>query len=92
MTTLRSKKHKRVLTTWSPAYDFCLLASGKVESVITDGSEIHDFAAGKLIAQEAGAKIITFSGKKDSNFTNNRFIASNNDKISKHVLGLVKLF
>lgn len=90
MSTLRSEKHNRILTNWSPAYDFCLLASGKIESLITYNSEIYDFAAGKLIAKEAGAKIIDLNGKKESDFRNNKFITSNNKKINKHILSIIK--
>ncbi len=45
---------KRVLNNWSPNLDFCLLAEGKIDAVISSGSLIFDFAPGLLIATEAG--------------------------------------
>ncbi|OGI64415.1 hypothetical protein A2733_01250 [Candidatus Nomurabacteria bacterium RIFCSPHIGHO2_01_FULL_40_20] len=82
-----SKFYKRVTFNWSPAYDHCLLASGKIEALITDaGTEIYDFGAGKLIAKEAGAKIYTLDGKKDTDFLNDAFIIGNSEKVIKNVL------
>src|SRR3990167_3894648 len=47
-------KHKRIVFNWSPSYDYCLLASGKIEAIVTDpGTEVYDYTAGKLIALEA---------------------------------------
>ncbi|MFA6520035.1 MAG: inositol monophosphatase [Candidatus Paceibacterota bacterium] len=82
--------HKRILHNWSAAFEYCMLASGKIETVITDGVEVHDFAAGKLIAMEAGAKIIDFSGKREREYVNTKFISSNTDKVNKHILGIIK--
>ena len=47
---------KRLLTFWSPALEFCLLASGKIEAVVHNGSEFYDFAACKLIGPGSGSK------------------------------------
>ena len=90
MGSLVGGKHKRVINNWSAACEYCMLARGKVESVVTDGIELHDFAAGKLIAMEAGAQVIDFTGKKEKNYTNNFFIISNTPEINKYILGFVK--
>lgn len=45
---------KRVLNNWSPNLDFCMLAEGKISSVISNDSLIFDYAPGYLIAKEAG--------------------------------------
>src|SRR3989338_6991835 len=90
MGSLCSKGCKRIINNWSAAFEYCMLASGKVESVITDGIEIHDFAAGKLIALEAGAKIIDFTGKGEKEYINTKFIVSNTDEINEYVLGIIK--
>ena len=90
MSSLCSKGCKRIINNWSAAFEYCMLASGKVESVITDGIEIHDFAAGKLIALEAGAKIIDFTGKGEKEYINTKFIVSNTDEINEYVLGIIK--
>ena len=81
---------KRMTDNWSPAYDYCMLACGKIESVFTNGIEIYDFAAGKLIAKEAGAKIIDFNGKKGNNYLNNKFIISNTSEINNYILNTIK--
>ncbi|KKT00354.1 MAG: Inositol monophosphatase/fructose-1,6-bisphosphatase family protein [Candidatus Nomurabacteria bacterium GW2011_GWF2_43_8] len=89
--SLVTSEPKRVTFNWSPAYDYCLLASGKIEAVITDrGTEIYDFGAGKLIALEAGAKIIDFKGNKDANYINDEFIISNHEQTNKYILNIIK--
>ena len=71
------KRCKRMIIHWSPALDFCLLASGRIEGIVNNNSEIYDFLAGKLIAQEAGARITDFRGKRETADLNSEFIASN---------------
>lgn len=44
----------RVMNNWSPNLDFCLLAEGKVDAVVSLGSLIYDFSPGFLIARESG--------------------------------------
>lgn len=90
MGTFCSLGCKRIMNNWSAAYEFCMLASGKVESMITDGTELHDFAAGKLIALEAGAKIVDFKGEKEKDYGNSEFITSNTDEINKYILEVLK--
>lgn len=68
---------RRMVNHWSPALDFCLLASGKIEGVVNNNSEIYDFLAGKLIAMEAGAKITDFKGRGEKTDLNSAFVASN---------------
>jgi myo-inositol-1(or 4)-monophosphatase len=80
---------KRILSNWSPAFDFCMLASGRLEAIIYDGAEIPDFAAGKLLAREAGAMITDFEGREETDERNNYFIASNNRKIHEELLGVI---
>lgn len=89
MARLIKSKHSRIMLSWSMACDYCLLAQGKIESVITDsGSALYDYAAGKLIALEAGAKVVDFSGKKEKNYKNDTFIISNRDKTNEYMLDI----
>lgn len=90
MNSLCGNGCKRIINNWSAAFEYCMLASGKVESVITDDTELHDFVAGKLIALEAGAKMVDFTGKEEKIYTNTKFIASNSDEVNNHVLGIIK--
>jgi myo-inositol-1(or 4)-monophosphatase len=80
---------KRAMTNWSPAFDLCLLASGRVEVIINNDSEVYDFAAGKLIAREAGALITDFQGRPEINDRNRKFIASNGTDIHKHIVAVM---
>lgn len=80
---------KRVLNFWSPALDFCLLASGKIEVIINNESEIYDFLAGKLIAKEAGAKITDFQGKEEIDDKNSIFVAANGTKLHAELLKML---
>lgn len=73
----------RVLNNWSPNLDYCMLAEGKIDSVVAKGSLIYDFSPGFLIAKESGctefpkmAKI-----KTDSDFSTS-FAISNSNKLS----------
>jgi len=78
---------KRVLLNWSPAADFCLLAAGKIEAVANDRNEFYDYAAGKLIAREAGAKVTDFQGNKDTDDKNDAFLVSNGTEIHEKIVG-----
>jgi myo-inositol-1(or 4)-monophosphatase len=90
LTDLMRRDHKRIAFNWSPAYDYCLLAAGKIESMITDsGTEIYDFSAGKLIALEAGAVLTDLYGKKEKDYRNDSFILSNNKTIHRHILKII---
>lgn len=87
---LMSLNPQRIFRHWSVAYDFCLLGQGKIEALIVNGNDLYDFAAGKLIATEAGALITDFSGQNESNDSNNFFIASNGLAIHKRLLKITK--
>ncbi len=88
--SLICSEHKRITYPWSAAIEYCMLASGKIESVVTDGIELHDFAAGKLIALEAGARIVDFAGKNEKDYSNSHFIASNSGEINEFIVQVIK--
>lgn len=83
------KKVKRVSLNWCPTLDFCLLALGKIESIINNNNEVYDYIAGKLIAKEAGAVITDFKGQEQKD-KDSVFVASNNEVIHGEVLEIVK--
>lgn len=85
---LASLNVKRQTSFWSPAYDYCLLASGKIEAVINNGNEIYDFAAGKLIVQEAGGKITDFKGAEAAD-VNAQFVATNGTSLHDDLLKIL---
>lgn len=83
------KNAKRLLWDWSPAFDFCLLAAGKIEAIINNNCEIYDFAAGKLLASEAGAKITDFKNNIEKSYENSVFLATNGTGIHQKLLNWV---
>lgn len=77
---------KREINLWSVANDFCLLAAGKIEGIITNGNNLYDFAAGKLIVREAGGLITDFYGKPTPDAT--RHFISSNGKIHAQLISV----
>ena len=90
MGSLYGSECKRIINNWSAAFEHCMLAVGKVESIINEGTEIHDYTAGKLIAMEAGARVIDFSGQKEKDYTNDKFIISNTSEVNNYILNIIK--
>lgn len=88
MVRLEDQRTKRVMVNWSVAYDFCLLAAGKIEAVINNDTEIYDYIAGKLIAAEAGALITDFQGQPGQD-KDSVFVASNASTLHQKLLELV---
>jgi myo-inositol-1(or 4)-monophosphatase len=83
-------KVKRDIYNWCPTLDFCLLAEGKIEAIINNQTELHDYAAGKLIAREAGAIITEFSGQEEADENNDQFIICNSKEIQSEILKILK--
>lgn len=79
--SLRALKPKRILTSWSPALDLCMLASGRIEAFASDKSELYDYVAGKLIAKEAGASVTSLAGKPLTDDTVDTFMVCNTASI-----------
>ena len=48
----------------SAVYDFCLIASGKVDARVWNNTKVFDFAAGLTIVSEAGGNVTDFKGNK----------------------------
>jgi len=48
----------------SAVYDFCLIASGKVDARVWNNTKVFDFAAGLTILNEAGGKVTDFRGNQ----------------------------
>jgi myo-inositol-1(or 4)-monophosphatase len=80
---------KRDLDLWAPAFCYCGLASGKIEAIINDKIELYDFAAGKLIALEAGAKVTDFSGADFNDDTVDTFVVTNGTSLHNAIIGNV---
>lgn len=81
---------KRLCFNWSVAIDFGLLASGKIEAILHNNLDLHDFLAGKLIAKEAGAMVTDLDGNLEKNDENPIFLITNNKIINSEILKLIK--
>lgn len=77
---------KRDLDLWAPAFCYCSLASGKIEAIVNDKIELYDFAAGKLIVLEAGARITDFSGNNIKDDTADAFVIPNGTSIHSTIV------
>lgn len=87
---LINENAKRVISVWSTAYCLCLLASGRLEGIVSSGAEFYDFAAGKLIASEAGATVTDLQGKREKDESNNLFIMSCTKEIHDKLLNIMR--
>lgn len=76
----------RIIEPWAVALMPCLLASDKIECVIINENDLHDFAAGKIIAREAGARITDFFGQPEQNDKSNQLVISNGAAIHERAL------
>ncbi|MBN8550333.1 MAG: hypothetical protein J0M12_13540, partial [Deltaproteobacteria bacterium] len=72
------KKVRRCLVMWSPALDWCLLACGGIDALVSIDSSLEDQVAGTLIAQEAGC-IVRSVRNEPYVFPERRIVASNSE-------------
>ena len=86
---LRELGIKRLVDHWAPAYDYCLLASGRIEAVISKEGDLEDYVAAKVIVTEAGGKVTDFAGAPaDGRMAD--FVATNGTAIHDQILAIVK--
>lgn len=85
------QKVARLLLTWAPTYDYCLLASGKIEAMINNHNELHDYAAGKLIAWEAGALLTDFTGNPQNVVVGDQFLLCNGEKMRDQIVEGIRI-
>ncbi len=86
--TRLSSHFRRTLKMWAPALDWCLLASGGIDVLVSFESELEDQYAGTLIAKEAGVEVVSFDGKSyDLDVTR---IVATNPHLKSQVLELLR--
>jgi len=78
---------KRLTVHWAPSYDYCLLASGRIEGVISKDGDLEDYAAAKIIISEAGGKITGLKNEPISGKDQN-FLASNGSALHDQLLNI----
>ncbi|MFA6963820.1 MAG: inositol monophosphatase family protein [Patescibacteria group bacterium] len=81
---------KRWMENWSIAVDCTLIALGRVEVLVNSATEIYDYAAGKLIAEEAGAVILYFDEVSDRSFGSEYFVICANKSICEAITPIIK--
>lgn len=80
---------RRVLIMWAPALDWCLVASGGIDAIVSFSSEMEDQLAGSLIASEAGCLVTNFRG--DAYSLEDRFlIGAATPALSAHLVDRFK--
>lgn len=92
-TQLRQKLHlncRRVLDTWSPALDWCLVASGKADLVVAIASQPIMPDAGTLMLEEAGGRITDFTGRPFTGKNQRCLVGSNGTQLHEQFLSLVE--
>ena len=71
----------------SAVYDFCLIASGKIDARIWNNTKIFDFAAGLTIVKEAGGNITEFNGSEVG--LDSHSILASNSFVHKKLLSII---
>lgn len=81
---------RRVLDTWSPALDWCLVSSGKADLVIAVAGQPIIPNAGILMLEEAGGRITDFYGQAFTGQDQCYLIGSNSTELHTQLLKLIK--
>lgn len=85
---LRDLHIKRQIDHWAPAYDYCLLASGRIEAVMSKDGDLEDYAAAKVIVAEAGGKVTSFNNGLVSG-SDPDFLATNDTSIHEELIAIL---
>jgi len=83
---LYRKDVKRITVNWCLTFDMCLLSAGRTEGMIVDGLSLHDFAAGKVIAREAGAIITGLDGTPTTDDCDASFLVGCNAEVHRELV------
>lgn len=71
----------RILRNGSPNLDFCLLAEGRIDAVVSSDSLMYDFAPGYLIAKESGCFEYPVMGPIESSKESKKSFVIGNDRL-----------
>ena len=81
---------RRLLDTWSPALDWCLVASGKVDLVVALENTSIRPDAGTLILEEAGGIVTDFGGNPFTNQNSGRIVGCSSEVLHRQFLQFSK--
>ena len=80
---------RRVLDTWSPALDWCLIARGKADLLVAVTTHPLQPDMGTLFLEEAGGRITHFKGKEIGQRVPGYLVASNGTLLHTQVLEII---
>lgn len=80
---------KRVLRLWAPSLLWCMLARGDLDGIVLYNSEGDDLYSGILMAKEAGAMVMDFSGDPFEGMNPEPYIIACHPKYKDEFLSLV---
>jgi len=83
---------RRLLDTWSPALDWCLVAGGKVDLVVALANTAVPPDAGTLILEEAGGIVTDFAGNLFSNDNNGCIVGCSSETLHRQFLQFTRDF
>jgi fructose-1,6-bisphosphatase/inositol monophosphatase family enzyme len=86
---IRQKSVKRIIDHWAPAFDYCLLAAGRIEAVISKEGDLEDYVAAKIIVAEAGGNVTNFAGDIDMS-RGADFVATNGQAFHEELLTILR--
>lgn len=84
MSQLILQKDMTVVRQGATALMLCLVARGAFDGFLSCGDELYDYAAGLIIAKEAGASICDWKGSKWNN--TNSYILVTNDALREQII------
>lgn len=87
---LYKKNVGRVMDNWCPTLDYCLLASGKIDCVITNEDDYSESLIGWLFIKEAGGSVYDFQGKPITKCDHMQFVSVGNSEFVKHIVPILK--
>jgi len=89
MIKLLNSGMSRLLNTWSPAWEPCLLANGNLDAFVNYDNDLYDNLAGKLLVREAGGQLTDLQGRPLKNDRINSFVASNGTALHKQIIKIL---
>lgn len=85
------QKCRRVLDTWAPALDWCMVASGRADALFLLERQPPRQDIRFLLVEEAGGQITNFESGPVNNATDRFLIASNGTSLHKDLISIASL-
>lgn len=82
---LLERRFKRTLSLWAPSVDWSLLIGGRTGALFAYQNELEDLLCGVLIAAEARAVIMDFSGREVTDIRANNTLVVAAPEVAKYV-------